>query len=111
MQWRFDKLQFYTNPRASQKAKFEPDSNSLLDWNGHRAALAEIESWPAYAATPLISLDTLAADTGVASIWYKDESQRFHLNSFKALGGAYAVLKVLQRELAAALNICGESRS
>ena len=98
-------MQFFTNPRASQKAKFEPNSNSLLDWKGHRAALAEIESWPGYAATPLISLDKLAADTGVASIWYKDESQRFHLNSFKALGGAYAVLKVLQRELAARIGV------
>ncbi|RLA11749.1 MAG: diaminopropionate ammonia-lyase, partial [Gammaproteobacteria bacterium] len=39
-------------------------------------------------------------DIGVAKIWYKDESQRFHLKSFKALGGAYAVARQLQARVA-----------
>ncbi|MHC4222019.1 MAG: diaminopropionate ammonia-lyase, partial [Planctomycetota bacterium] len=37
---------------------------------------------------------------GVDTIWYKDESQRFHLKSFKALGGAYAVARQLQAKVA-----------
>jgi diaminopropionate ammonia-lyase len=35
----------------------------------------------------------------VASIHYKDEGSRFGLGSFKALGGAYAVARLLCREL------------
>ena len=30
----------------------------------------------------------------INNIFYKDESKRFHLKSFKALGGAYAVEKI-----------------
>jgi diaminopropionate ammonia-lyase len=33
----------------------------------------------------------LAAESGVAGLWIKDESTRMGLGSFKALGGAYAV--------------------
>jgi diaminopropionate ammonia-lyase len=49
-----------------------------------------MSAWPAFAPTPLRSLDPLAQSSGVAAIFYKDESQRLGLGSFKALGGAYA---------------------
>ena len=62
-------------------------------------AYAEITSWQDYAPTPLISLHELAAKTGVGEILYKHEGSRFGLSSFKALGGAYAALRVLQREI------------
>jgi diaminopropionate ammonia-lyase len=45
-------------------------------------------------------LPEIAAATGIASVHYKDEAARFGLASFKALGGAYAVMRVLQAELA-----------
>jgi diaminopropionate ammonia-lyase len=54
-------------------------------------AAAAIRSWQGYAPTPLVSLPWAAAATGVAEVLYKDESPRFGLQSFKALGGAYAV--------------------
>ena len=60
----------------------------------------EITQWEGYAATPLISLAALAARVGVGEIHYKDEGPRFGLGSFKALGGAYAAERVLQREIA-----------
>jgi diaminopropionate ammonia-lyase len=63
------------------------------------AALAEISSWPGYAATPLHRLDALAAKLGLASLRYKDERGRFGLGSFKALGGAYAVANVLRHKV------------
>ena len=31
------------------------------------------------------------------NVFYKDESKRFHLKSFKALGGAYAVEKISKK--------------
>lgn len=40
------------------------------------------------------SLD-LARRFGVAGVFYKDESERFGLKSFKALGGTYAVYRLL----------------
>jgi diaminopropionate ammonia-lyase len=69
------------------------------------AALAEISSWPGYAATPLHRLDALAATLGLASLWYKDERGRFGLGSFKALGGAYAVANVLRHKVMAARGL------
>ena len=44
-----------------------------------------------YSKTPLISLNKLSKELNVGNIFYKDESKRFNLKSFKALGGAYAV--------------------
>ena len=46
---------------------------------------------PGYAPTPLISLDNLAGHLGLGGILVKDESKRFGLNAFKALGGSYAM--------------------
>ncbi|MBR9844223.1 MAG: diaminopropionate ammonia-lyase [Rhodobacteraceae bacterium] len=60
----------------------------------------EITAWQGYAPTPLVSLAGLAKELGVARIDYKDEGPRFGLGSFKALGGSYAALRVLQREIA-----------
>ena len=62
-------------------------------------AREEITSWDGYAPTPLLSLPALAQAAGVGAILYKDEGPRFGLGSFKALGGAYAALRVLQREI------------
>lgn len=62
-------------------------------------ARAEISQWEGYAATPLLPLPGLARALGTDRIDYKDEGPRFGLGSFKALGGAYAGLRVLQREL------------
>lgn len=48
-----------------------------------------------YAPTPLVSLPQWAARLNVAKVWVKDESKRFGLNAFKALGGSYAIAKFL----------------
>lgn len=62
-------------------------------------AVAEISSWEGYQATPLHRLGRLAEELSLGGIYYKDEAPRFGLGSFKALGGAYAGGRVLQREL------------
>jgi diaminopropionate ammonia-lyase len=69
-----------------------------------RTARDEITSWDGYAATPLVSLSAIAAEIGVAEVLYKDEGPRFGLGSFKALGGSYAALRVLQREISSRLG-------
>jgi diaminopropionate ammonia-lyase len=67
-------------------------------------ARAEITQWEGYAPTPLRALRALAERIGVGEILYKDEGPRFGLGSFKALGGAYAAQRVLQREIARRLG-------
>ncbi len=52
-----------------------------------------------YRPTPLVSLEHLAGWLGVAGIYIKDESKRFGLNAFKALGGTYAMAKIISRKL------------
>jgi diaminopropionate ammonia-lyase len=90
-------LPFRLHLNAARDRAGEP----TLDLAGRAAALAEITSWPGYAATPLVPLPGLAGAAGVGALAFKDESGRFGLGSFKALGGAYAVARHLIRTLAA----------
>ena len=57
-------------------------------------AYSSISKWDGYSPTPLIELNKLSKELNVNKIFYKDESKRFNLKSFKALGGAYAVEKI-----------------
>ena len=52
-----------------------------------------------YAPTPLVGLDNLAAKLGVARVFVKDESHRFGLNAFKALGGSFGMARLLADKL------------
>lgn len=53
---------------------------------------------PGYRMSPLKGLPRLASRLGLGGIWVKDESERLTLNSFKVLGGAYAIYRrLLQR--------------
>ncbi len=49
--------------------------------------------------SPLKSLDNLSTLLGLGNIWVKDESQRLTLNSFKVLGGSYAIYSLLKERL------------
>ncbi len=57
-------------------------------------AYLTISKWDSYSPTPLLLLNKLSKELNLNKIYYKDESKRFGLKSFKALGGAYAVEKV-----------------
>ena len=57
-------------------------------------AYSSISNWENYNPTPLIQLNKLSKELSLNKIFYKDESKRFDLKSFKALGGAYAVEKI-----------------
>lgn len=73
----------------------------VLSQAGFDAAEREIRHWPGYSPTPLRALPGLARRLGVAAVSYKDEGARFGLKSFKALGGAYAVYRLLAKAVAA----------
>ncbi|WP_421703060.1 diaminopropionate ammonia-lyase [Aliiroseovarius sp.] len=74
-------------------------AHTVLSDQDFAASWAEITAWPGYAPTPLVALTDLARNLGLARIDYKHEGPRFGLGSFKALGGSYAAMRVLQREL------------
>jgi diaminopropionate ammonia-lyase len=112
-------LRHLANPRAAAAGAGCPrEVQAILSRRDGLAALTEFETWPGYAPTPLGNLSGLANRLGLASLRYKDESGRFGLGSFKALGGAYAVYRYLaavvrkQRGVlpSAAALIAGEHR-
>ncbi len=79
-------------------------AKSIVGADFSASARAEIHQWPAYDKTDLLSLDGLAESLGIGAISYKDESTRFGLGSFKALGGAYEVLYALTQEISRQLG-------
>ncbi len=89
--------------RGHQRIPF-PEFNDNLNSKNMDNAYAEIKGWPGYIPTPLISLDKLASHCGVASVFYKDESQRLDMKSFKALGGAYAVANLVAKQEATGVD-------
>ena len=84
--WKYSK--FLSNKRYnfSRKEVLKHLSKQFID-----KAYNKISKWKGYSPTPLIKLDKLNKNLKLKNIFYKDESKRFHLKSFKALGGAYAV--------------------
>jgi diaminopropionate ammonia-lyase len=88
------------NPRAARNAPYRADGReAILSLDGLMQAKREITAWPGYRLTRLRRLTRLAAAAGIGEILYKDEAERFGIGSFKALGGAYAVFRVLQEEI------------
>jgi diaminopropionate ammonia-lyase len=61
-------------------------------------AIQSISKWETYAPTPLRELSKLNEELGFKEIYYKDEDKRFDLKSFKALGGAFAVNKIVNEK-------------
>jgi diaminopropionate ammonia-lyase len=76
---------------------FAFDKNKILNSLSNKDiddAYSSISNWEGYSPTPLVELNKLSKELNLNKIFYKDESKRFDLKSFKALGGAYAVEKV-----------------
>ena len=68
-------------------------NNDVMD-----TAQFSIKNWLGYQPTPLVSLNEVARACNVKAVYYKDESHRFGLKSFKALGGAYAIARLVEKE-------------
>ena len=84
-----------------ENSNYNFDKNKIfnvLSKNEMNDAFNMISRWDGYSPTPLENLNHLASELQLKNIFYKDESKRFNLKSFKALGGAYAVEKVSQNK-------------
>ena len=88
-QWKFSEFLDNKDYSFSKKNILSSLSEKEID-----DAYSSISKWEGYAPTPLVSLNKLSKELNLNNIYYKDESKRFDLKSFKALGGAYAVEKV-----------------
>lgn len=95
-----ESFELLRNRQANPDAPWSAEQDAVLSDKGLAQARAAISSWPGYEPTPLLSLPALADLLGVGNLYYKDESSRFGLGSFKALGGAYAVGRLLQQQIA-----------
>lgn len=82
---------FTLNPHLDRKSAYSDASREILSLKRAGEAHAKITGWAGYQPTPLRDLPALARRANIAQILYKDEGKRFELRSFKALGGAYAV--------------------
>lgn len=81
----------------------KPESEYSYDISFHmnaaKRAAAFHRSIPGYKETPLVCLNDLAVQSGVAGIYVKDESFRFGLNAFKVLGGSYCIARYIADRL------------
>jgi diaminopropionate ammonia-lyase len=89
---------FLPNQHPDHCKALEPADAETL---GMKAA-EQVERYLTYrdnhASTPLHTLPALAAELGVGAIHIKDEGFRLGLGSFKALGGSYAVIRLVLEE-------------
>ncbi len=91
---------YVLNAQADPAAVYGEQRRAVLSLEEAGLARSTIGAWPGYAPTPLVDLPDIAREAGVAAVQYKDESGRFGLGSFKALGGAYAVARHLIQAIA-----------
>lgn len=97
-------LRLHRNWLCDRQAPYGAAQRAVIDRSSRKAALETISAWPGYAPTPLVELPGLAAALGVGRIRIKHEGKRFTLKSFKALGGAYGVMRILERETGAEIS-------
>ncbi len=88
----------------TQAMPCRPHLLQALGRDGRAAAEALLGLCPAHRPTPLHRLPAMAHALGVGAIMVKDEGFRLGLRSFKALGGAYAVMRLLLDRAEAALG-------
>ena len=74
-------------------------ADELFNINQARTARAFHRQMPGYKMTPLRSLPHLAQMLGLGGIYIKDEAQRLQLNSFKVMGGSFAIYRFIQKKL------------
>ena len=87
----YDKpLEWVENPRARTIANSDAVASTFPEGVFEEARRFHRQI-PGYRPSPLRNLSSLASMLSVGGIWVKDESVRLNLNSFKVLGGSFAI--------------------
>ena len=93
------------NPGLDRARPYGDDLRAILSLDAAATARTAITGWAGYAPTPLRDLRAVAGQAGLGQVLYKDEGHRFGLRSFKALGGAYAVDRLVAQRGIAGLTV------
>lgn len=91
-------IEWLANPFA-QRGEKNDALDDILPPGISRRTRAFHRQIPGYRMSPLKGLPNLAAMLGVGGIWVKDESARLSLNSFKVLGGSFAIYQLIRQKL------------
>jgi diaminopropionate ammonia-lyase len=86
---------FMIAPPSLHQQATRPHLLHVLGTQGRARAERFLSACPAHRATPLVAWRQWAQQAGIGSLHIKDEGQRLGLKSFKALGGAYAVMSLV----------------
>jgi diaminopropionate ammonia-lyase len=89
---------FLRNRHPDFGKPLEPGDAAMLGVAAAREVERFLSRRDGHAATPLHALPALAAELGLGAILVKDEGFRLGLGSFKALGGSYAVIRLVLEE-------------
>lgn len=92
------------NSHPDHGAALDSRDTAMLDGAASMQVATYLAHRPDHEPTPLHALPALAAELGVSAIHIKDEGPRLGLGSFKALGGAYAVIRLVLAEASQALG-------
>ncbi|WP_061849673.1 diaminopropionate ammonia-lyase [Bradyrhizobium sp. DOA1] len=95
---------FLPNSHADHRTFLHASDADMLSVEAAREVERFLRRRDGHKETPLVSLAGLARDIGVGSIHLKDEGHRLGLGSFKALGGSYAVIRLVLEEAARQLG-------
>lgn len=83
------------NQHPDHRQPLMPEDAETLGVEAAETVARFLSHRPNHRATPLRALPALAAELGIGAIHLKDEGYRLGLGSFKALGGAYAVIRLV----------------
>ena len=89
---------FHLNPMTVSGKPLTDVDRAAIGKDAPSAVRPYLALWGPIEPTPLVSLQGIAALTGTQHVFLKNEALRLNQGSFKALGGAYAVM-VLFRKL------------
>ncbi|MER9301771.1 diaminopropionate ammonia-lyase [Mesorhizobium sp. M0293] len=95
---------FLLNGNALHHLPLDPVDAETLGVAGANTVERFLAHRDNHLVTPLHALPALAAELGLGAIHIKDEGFRLGLGSFKALGGAYAVFRLVLEEASTRLG-------
>ena len=86
---------FLANRHSDYRLALDPRDAETLSLEAAEEVEQFLGNRENHVATPLRALPALAQELGVGAIHIKDEGLRLGLGSFKALGGSYAVIRLV----------------
>ena len=95
---------FLLNQHKNHNTPLIADDAELLGIKASKTVEYFLQHRTGHKPTPLVQLHRLSEKLNVKSIFVKDEGYRLGLGSFKALGGSYAVIRLVLEKASASLG-------